>query len=148
MNKLMKPYLGFIEAIQKQLESLQKIGNILSQYYIQLKKNFSDAISIIEPPDIYDSSKVSLHNGVHKTALNMVVFVDEMDKHPFCYLKERMLIGIDAHLQENYHLSLFAIFSAIDGMLTWFYVENHPGMPIPNIDKKLKEFFSIQVRQD
>ena len=141
MNETMKPYVTLVTAIQKQLEPFQKMGEILAKYAKQLKQNFIDIISVIEPPETYDPSKVQLHEGIDKMVLNMVVFADDMDKHAFCYLKERMLIGINAHFEGNYHLSLFCIFSAIDGMLSWFYEQNHREMPIPDINQKLKIFF-------
>lgn len=141
INEMMKPYTTLVTTIQKQLEPFNKIGETFAKYLEQLKQNFIDIISVIEPPETYDPSKVKLHDGIDKMILSMVVFADDMDKHAFCYLKERMLIGINAHFEGNYHLSLFCIFSAIDGMLSWFYVQNHKGMPIPDINQKLKEFF-------
>lgn len=141
MTETFKPLIQFTSQIQKQLEPLRKIQDLLVQYAKQLRENFVATISIIEPPESYQPDKTTLSEGAHNTALNMAIIVDEIDTHPFCYLKERMLIGINAHLQKNYHLSLFAIFSAIDGMLTWFYIQNHPKMPIPDINQKLNVFF-------
>ena len=143
IQKQMEPFQKQMEYFHKQMEPLQKLGNLITEHVKQLKLNFSEAISIIEPPEVYDPSKTELHDGIHKMALDMVVFADDMGKHEFCYLQERMLIGIDAHLNENYHLSLFCIFSAIDGMLTWFYFQKHPRIPYPNSDKKLEAFFEI-----
>jgi len=114
INEMMKPYLHLVSALQKQLEPFNKMGETLVKYLEQLKQNFIDVISVIEPPETYDSSKITLHDGIDKMILSMVVFADDMDKHAFCYLKERMLIGINAHFEGNYHLSLFCIFSAID----------------------------------
>ncbi len=142
-QKHMEPLQKQMDSFQKHMEPLQKLGNIIAQYVEQIKQNFSEAISIIEPPELYESTKIILHDGIHKMALGMVVFADDMKKHEFCYLQERMLIGIDAHLKENYHLSLFCIFSAIDGMLTWFYFKKHSKTSFPSSDKKLEEFFKV-----
>jgi len=143
IQKQMEPFQKQMESFHKQMEPLQKLGNLITQHVKQLKLNFSEAISIIEPPEVYDPSKTQLHDGIHKMALDMVVFADDMGNYEFCYLQERMLIGINAHLNENYHLSLFCIFSAIGGMLTWHYSQNHSLTPYPNSDKKLEAFFEI-----
>lgn len=141
MAEALKPVVKLTTVIQEMMKPLGNIAKLMAQLSTQLKQNFIDTISIIEPPETYDSSKIQLHEGIHKMALNMVVFVDELDKHPFHYLKERMLLGINAHLEKNYVLSLFCIFSVIDGMLSWFYVQNHQGQKIPDINMKLTEFF-------
>ena len=132
------PHVKLVERIHKQVKLIK---NLSSKYVKQLRQNFSAAISIIEPPETYASTNVQLHDGINRMALNMVLCGDEMDRSPFPYLKERTLIGINAHVDGNYHLSLFCIFSAIDDMLTWFYTQNKPGDGRPDINKKLNIFF-------
>ena len=140
LDEMMKPFATLQIRMQKLTEPIEKLSKLFEQYAIQLKKNFVDTISILDPPETYNPN-IELHSGIHKTAIGMVAFVDEMDNHPFYYLKERMLIGISAHLDGNYHLSLYALFSTIDGMLSWFYTQNHQGQKYPDINMKLKEFF-------
>ena len=143
MNESMKPLIQLSIKIQKQIEPIQKLRNLIAEHVKQLKLDFSKAISNIEPPEIYDSSKYELHDRIHNIVLNMVLFADDMKNHEFYYLQERVLLGIDAHLNANYHTSLFCIFSAIDGMLTWHYFQNHSSNHYPNGDEKLKSFFEI-----
>ena len=132
------PHVKLVERIHKQVKLIK---NLSSKYVKQLRQNFSDAISIIEPPETYASTNVQLPDEIDRMALNMVLCGDEMDRSPFLHLKETTLMGVNAHVDGNYHLSLFCIFSAIDGMLTWFYAQHKPGDERPDIKKKLNIFF-------
>lgn len=139
--EMIKPYAALTSEFQKQLEPLKKItDDFPKKYHERLQQNFRDIISTIEPPETYTPSEIKLRGRVNLTILGMVAFARDMDKRAFCHLKERMLIGINAHMKEDYHLSLFCIFSVIDGMLSWFYEQEHPGKQYC-MRQKLDKFF-------
>lgn len=141
MDKMLKPYKDLISEIQEQSKSFKKIKEICVNYHERLRQNFIDIFSIIEDPKDYEPSKVKLRDEIQPMILCMVRFAYDMDNDDFGHLKERMLMGIEAHIREEYHLSLFCILSAIDGMLVWFYNQNCPGGKHPTTKEKLKVFF-------
>ena len=140
-NNSKQTFRSPVRLVERIYKQVKLIKNLSSEYVKQRRQNFSDAILIIEPPETYASTNAQLPDGIDRMVLNMVLCGDEMDRSPFPYLKERMLEGINAHVNGNYLISLFCIFSAIDGMLTWFYTQHKPGNKRPNIKKKLNIFF-------
>lgn len=148
LNESMKPYVTLAASIQKRLEVLSKqfepyakLVKTITEYVEQLRQNFRDVLSTLDPPETYDPSKIQLNENIDRMVLRMVYFAQDIETRPFGHLQERMLIGIDAHVQKNYHLSLFCIFSVIDGMLTWFYHENFHTPKHLSMDQKLKKLF-------
>ena len=142
IHEMIRPYATLMLKFQKRLKVFEKIAEDFSKYREQLQQNFREIISVIEPPEVYVPSKVKLRGRVNLTILGMISFANNMDEHAFCHLKERMLIGINAHMEGNYHLSLFCIFTVIDGMLSWFYKQDHQENHT-HMSKKLDKFFEV-----
>lgn len=133
-----KPYADFYTGFQK---AIMPTINALENIVEQIKKNFAEGIGNLQPPESYDPEKTQLGERIHYTALYVTEFIEEIDKTPFAHLKDRLQVGMAAHLQGNYHLSVYSFFSSIDGMLTWFYCKDHDCSQYPNSKKKLNAFF-------
>jgi len=65
----MKPFVTLSSALQEYMKPFEKIAETFAKYIKQLKQNFVDAISIIEPPETYVPTKITLHEGIHQLAL-------------------------------------------------------------------------------
>lgn len=147
----LKPINDAIEVIRKRFEPFllmsAQLQENLTKIAEQIKKNFVEAINALETPEKYNST-IKLHEGIHTMASNFSGYLDEIHKSPLSYLQDRLEIGLDAHFRQDYHLSIYCIFSVIDGILTWFYCQKNDCTNYPSFNKKLQNFLDVYKFED
>jgi len=115
INSVVKPFLGPSNAFA---QLTAKVTTLIEEYRDAIVSGLSN---FTQPKD-YDPSRVTIKPNTRELAKREAQdLLERVKEGPFSYMYVRLSVGVKAHLDGNYHISIFVFLSILDGLLTRFF---------------------------